>query len=69
MSMARLRQAMSEDTTERLGISVQAPDRAPTLVSVARPVPQAGATMFEGDAGEIAAQIVAVLRERGALVS
>ena len=69
MSMARLRQAMSEDMTERLGISVQAPDRAPTLVSLARPVPQAGATMFEGDAGEIAAQIVAVLRERGALVS
>jgi len=69
MSMARLRQAMAEDTTERLAISVQAPDRAPTLVSLARPEPQTGAKMLEGDAADVAAQIVAVLRERGALVS
>jgi electron transfer flavoprotein beta subunit len=69
VSMGRLRQAMTEATPETLAVSVAAPAAAPTLVSLARPEPQAGATMLEGDAEQAAAQIVAVLRERGALVS
>ena len=69
VSMGRLRQAMTEASPQTLAASVEAPAAAPTLVSLARPEPQAGATMLEGDAGEAAAQIVAVLRERGALVS
>ena len=67
--MARLRQAMTEASAETLAVSVEAPAAAPKLVSLARPEPQARATMLEGDAEEVAAQIVAVLRERGALVS
>ena len=69
VSMSRLRQAMTEASAESLTVSVEAPAQRPTLVGLARPAPQAGATMIEGDAEEAAAQIVAVLRERGALVS
>jgi electron transfer flavoprotein beta subunit len=69
VSMSRLRQAMSEATTETLEVSVEAATGAPRLVSLARPEPTIGATMLEGDAGEVAAQIVAVLRERGVLAS
>jgi electron transfer flavoprotein beta subunit len=69
VSMGRLRQAMTEATAETIEVSVEAPDSGSTLVSLARPELQGGATMLEGDAGEVAAQIVAVLRERGALVS
>jgi electron transfer flavoprotein beta subunit len=69
VSMGRLRQAMTEATTETIAVSVEAPDSASRLVSLARPELQGGATMLEGDAEEVAAQIVAVLRERGALVS
>ena len=69
VSMGRLRQAMTEATAETMAVSVDAPDSASTLVSLARPELQGGATMLEGDAEEVAAQIVAVLRERGALVS
>ena len=67
--MGRLRQAMSEATPRPLDVSVEAPSGAPTLVALARPEPQIGAKMLEGDAEQMAAQIVAVLRERGALVS
>jgi electron transfer flavoprotein beta subunit len=68
VSMARLRQAMTEASPETLGVSVPAASNASQLVSLARPESQAGATMLEGDAESMAAQIVAVLRERGALV-
>src|SRR6266542_3024635 len=64
VSMGRLRQAMTEATAETIEVSVEAPDSGSTLVSLARPELQGGATMLEGDAGEVAAQIVAVLRER-----
>jgi electron transfer flavoprotein beta subunit len=69
VSMTRLRQAMSEASAETLAVTVEPPARGSELVSLARPEPQAGATMLEGDAEEIAAKIVAVLREQGALVS
>lgn len=69
VSMGRLRQAMTEATAETIAVSVEAPASASRLVSLARPELQGGATMLEGDAEEVAAQIVAVLRERGALVS
>jgi electron transfer flavoprotein beta subunit len=69
VSMTRLRQAMSEASAETLAVSV-APAEAPAeLVSLARPEARGRATMLEGDAEEIAAQILGVLRERGALVS
>jgi electron transfer flavoprotein beta subunit len=66
VSMARLRQAMSEASTETMSVSVSAP-AGPRLLSLARPAPQAGARMLEGDADELAEKIVAVLREHGAL--
>jgi electron transfer flavoprotein beta subunit len=69
VSMSRLRQAMSEATTETLEVSVTAPAGAPRLISLARPEPTIGATMLEGDANQVAGQIVAVLRERGMLVN
>src|SRR4051794_10915448 len=69
VSMARLRSAMTEAGLETLAVSVEAPGAARKIVALARPEPQAHATMLEGDAEELAAQIVAVLRERGALVS
>jgi electron transfer flavoprotein beta subunit len=69
VSMSRLRQAMTEASAETLDVSVEAPTGASRLISLARPEPQIGATMLEGDAEQVAAQIVAVLRERGALVS
>ncbi len=68
VSMGRLRQAMTEASTETLQVDVEAPSGGAELVSLARPEPQAGATMLEGDADQVAAQIVAVLQERGALV-
>jgi electron transfer flavoprotein beta subunit len=65
ISMARLRQAMSEASAENISVSVSAPAGAPKLISMARPTPTAGAQMLEGDAEELAAKILAVLRERG----
>ena len=50
VSMSRLRQAMTEASAETLDVSVEAPAGASTLVSLARPEPQIGATMLEGDA-------------------
>jgi electron transfer flavoprotein beta subunit len=69
VSMSRLRQAMTEASAESLAVNVEAPAAAPKLVALARPEPQIGATMLEGDAEAVAAQIVAVLQERGALAS
>lgn len=69
VSMARLRQAMSEASVETLAVDVSPSADAPRLVALSRPQPQSHATMLEGDAAEIAGHILAVLRERGALVS
>lgn len=69
VSMSRLRQAMTDATTETLDVSVEAPSGVSKLVSLARPETQIGATMLEGDAAEVATKIAAVLRERGVLVS
>jgi electron transfer flavoprotein beta subunit len=67
VAMARLRQAMTEASIETLAVGVDRPARASKLVSLARPEPQEQATMLEGDAEEIATELVEVLRERGAL--
>ena len=67
VAMARLRQAMTEASPETLQVSFEAPAAASKLVSLARPEPQTQATMMEGDAADAAAQIAAVLRERGVL--
>ncbi len=68
VAMARLRQAMTEASTETLNVSVDAPAVPSSVVSLARPVPQTQATMLDGDAEKIAAKLVEVLRERGALL-
>jgi electron transfer flavoprotein beta subunit len=68
VAMARLRQAMTEANIEPLAVSVEAPAVASNLLSLARPEPQTHATMLEGDPEEVAARLVAVLREQGALV-
>jgi electron transfer flavoprotein beta subunit len=67
VSMARLRQAMSEASTDSLTVAVQAPSTAPKLVSIERPPATEGATMLEGDAEEVAEKILSVLREKGAV--
>jgi electron transfer flavoprotein beta subunit len=69
VSMSRLRQAMTQASPETLEVSVQTPAGGFKLVSLDRPEPQIGATMLEGDAEQVAAEIVAALRERGVLVS
>lgn len=69
VSMTRLRQAMTEATAESLAVSVEPTARGSKLISLARPEPKVGATMIEGDAQEMAARIVAVLHEQGALKS
>src|SRR5512144_874963 len=56
VAMARLRQAMSEANAETLSVSVDGAARASKLVSLARPEPQAQATLLQGDAEEMAAQ-------------
>ena len=67
VAMARLRQAMTEAGIETLDVSIEAPAAASKLVSLARPAPEAQATMIEGDAEGAAERIVEVLRERGVL--
>ncbi|MGZ5388444.1 MAG: electron transfer flavoprotein subunit beta/FixA family protein [Solirubrobacterales bacterium] len=67
VAMARLRQAMTEASTETLEVGVETPTAEPELVSLARPAPQTQATMIEGDPGEAAAKLLEVLRERGVL--
>jgi electron transfer flavoprotein beta subunit len=69
VSMTRLRQAMTEASPESLDVSVAPAARAPQLVALGRPEAKGHATMLDGDADEVAAKIVAVLREQGALVS
>jgi electron transfer flavoprotein beta subunit len=69
VSMTRLRQAMTEASPESLSVSVAPAARAPQLVGLARPESKDHATMLDGDAEAVAAKIVAVLREQGALVS
>ena len=69
VSMARLRQAMTEASTETLEVELPARTQASTIESLARPEQTAGAKMLEGDAEQLATQIAALLREQGALVS
>jgi len=69
VSMARLRQAMTEASAETLSVTVEAASPASTVASIARPEQTSGATMLEGDAESVAGQIAALLREQGALVS
>ena len=69
VSMGRLRQAMAQADPMTLEVSVEAPPRQARLVSLARPEPQVGAKILEGDADEVAGQIVTVLRDQGALVT
>ena len=68
VSMSRLRQAMAQAEPETLEVSVSPSAQAPKLTSLARPEPQIGATMLTGDAQEVAAELIGVLREQGALV-
>jgi electron transfer flavoprotein alpha/beta subunit len=58
---------MTEASTESLNVSVDAPAVPSSVASLARPAPQAQATMLDGDAEEIAAKLVEVFREGGAL--
>ena len=67
VAMARLRQAMTEATTETRRGQRRGAGRGAEADSLARPVPQAQATMLEGDADEVAAKILEVLREHGVL--
>ncbi len=69
VSMARLRQAMTEASTETIPVSAAPRAGTSEIVSLARPERKGGATMLEGDAQEVATKIAAVLREQGALVS
>jgi electron transfer flavoprotein beta subunit len=69
VSMSRLRQAMTGAAAETVTVRVEAATPASRIVSLAPPDRRAGATMLEGDAAQVAAQIVAVLRDHGALVS
>ena len=69
VSMARVRQAMSEASIETLSVTVLRTPPASTIASLARPEQTSGATMLEGDATQLAKQVAALLREQGALVS
>jgi electron transfer flavoprotein beta subunit len=69
VSMGRLRQAMTEASAETLSVRVDEATGATEIISLARPEQTAGATMVDGDAEHAAAQIVALLREQGALTS
>jgi electron transfer flavoprotein beta subunit len=68
VSMARLRQAMSEASAETVSVSVPAPSARSRIVGLAQPEATAGATMIEGDAAEVAEKIAALLRDQGALM-
>ena len=67
VSMARLRQAMTEASTETISVSAEPRAGTAEVVSLARPERTGGATMLEGDATEVATKIAALLREKGAL--
>jgi electron transfer flavoprotein beta subunit len=68
VSMARLRQAMTEASAETLSVDPQTAGGG-EIVALTRPERKSGATMLEGDAHEVAEKIAALLREQGALVS
>ena len=68
VSMARLRQAMSEASAETVTASVEPAAATPRVTALARPERTGGATMIDGDAEEVAEKLVALLRERGALI-
>jgi electron transfer flavoprotein beta subunit len=68
VSMSRLREAMTGAVAESLSVRIEASTPASRILSLASPQRQVGATMLEGDAQEVAAKILAVLRERGALM-
>lgn len=67
VSMARLRQAMSEAAAETLDITLEPSAWTSQIVSLARPERTAGATMLEGDAADVADQVAALLRDQGVL--
>ncbi len=69
VSMARLRQAMSEASTETITANIGSGAEGPRITSLSRPDRTGGATMLDGDAEEVAAKIAALLRERGALTN
>jgi electron transfer flavoprotein beta subunit len=68
VSMARLRQAMSEASAETISAAVEPPAAAPRITALARPERTGSATMLEGDPEEVAEKLAALLRERGALI-
>ncbi len=68
VSMARLRQAMSEASAETISAKVEPLPAAQRVTGLARPERTGGATMLEGDAEEVAEKLAALLRERGALI-
>jgi electron transfer flavoprotein beta subunit len=69
VSMARLRQAMTEARPETLVVELAAPPQALKIELLSRPEQTAGAKMLEGDPEQLATQIAVLLREQGALVS
>lgn len=69
VSMARLRQAMSDSTVETLTVTAPPAATSSRIVALSRPVSTGRATMLEGDAAAIAGQIAALLREKGALTN
>ncbi len=69
VSMARLRQAMSEASTEAITADAGSREEGPRITSLSRPDRTGGATMLDGGAQELATKIAALLRERGALTS
>lgn len=68
VSMARLRQAMSEGAIENLDVSFERTP-GPAITSLARPEVCGHATMLEGDTGAVAQQILDLMKEKGALSS
>jgi electron transfer flavoprotein beta subunit len=68
VSMARLRQAMTEASAETLSVSVEPSAQSPRVVALARPERSSHAQMIEGDAAAAAKKILAVVQEQGALM-
>lgn len=68
VSMTRLRQAMTS-AAETMSVSLTSPPLGSRLVSLTRPQVRQRATMLEGPPEDVAAQIVAVLREQGVVVA
>lgn len=68
VSMARLRQAMTESAIEPLEVSFESVP-SPGITSLSRPEVSGHATMLDGDSKKVAEQIMNLLREKGALSS